>query len=102
MVFFCNNGLTIVLLLIFALSIGGMLLAGQAAFNAEQIEHGGLRSLWPNSCRAAGSSGPLSRTGIANSCKWQPMSSSQPTCSSVVLQSYVILIIQARCERGSG
>lgn len=39
---FRNNGLTIVLLLMFGFSLGGMLLTGLAALNAEQLEHGGL------------------------------------------------------------
>ncbi|HUQ38195.1 MAG TPA: DUF6766 family protein [Aestuariivirga sp.] len=38
---FRDNGLTIVLLLMFAFSLGGMALTGLAAFNAEQLEHGG-------------------------------------------------------------
>jgi hypothetical protein len=42
MQFFRNNGLTIVLLLVFVISLGGMALCGQAAFNAEQVEHGGI------------------------------------------------------------
>ena len=40
MQFFRNNGLTIVLVVVFALSLGGMALTGHAAFNAEQTEHG--------------------------------------------------------------
>lgn len=41
MKFFRDNGLTIVLLLMFAFSLGGMALTGLAALNNEQLEHGG-------------------------------------------------------------